>query len=186
MTINIPAELVKELWTADAPEDPVRTHTSDDFAGGLSIHLAENDLVHIEYSYKYSPEEVAQLVHHASLAHTHKWADPLDQFDLHFFTRPPVFMPREPTTLGNSVPSQAEWTEIWKAWELVTEKMIPADRVLERPIALRHPFVFYLGHIPSFEDIMVNKALQWGLTEPKGYADIFERGIDPDVSFVVR
>jgi hypothetical protein len=62
-------------------------------------------------------------------------------------------MPRRVTEPGKSVPSQAEWDALWKVWEMVTEKMIPEDRVLERPIALRHPFIFYLGHIPGFLDM---------------------------------
>ncbi|KAI9000390.1 hypothetical protein DFJ74DRAFT_697612 [Hyaloraphidium curvatum] len=182
LQITFPASLIKELWNADAPEDPVRTHTSDDFAGGdTTVSIAEGELVHIEFSFKYSEAEVARLLHHAELAPAHKWTDPLDQFDLHAFSKPPVFFDKAATLPGGSVPSLAEWDALWTAWETVTERMIPADRVLERPIALRHPFVFYLGHIPGFLDIMVDKAMKWGLMEPAYYADIFERGIDPDM-----
>ncbi len=28
--------------------------------------------------------------------------------------------------------------------------IVAADAMLERPIALRHPFIFYLGHLPAF------------------------------------
>ena len=28
--------------------------------------------------------------------------------------------------------------------------LLPKDVMLERPIALRHPFLFYLGHLPAF------------------------------------
>lgn len=86
------------------------------------------------------------------------------------------------------LPSLHEWQELWKSWDLVTQLMLNHRTMLfERPIALRHPFIFYLGHIPSFLDIQlsrhkVDKELgATDLTEPKSFADIFERGIDPDM-----
>jgi uncharacterized SAM-dependent methyltransferase/formylglycine-generating enzyme required for sulfatase activity len=86
------------------------------------------------------------------------------------------------------LPSLHEWQELWKSWDLVTQHMLNHRTMLyERPIALRHPFIFYLGHIPGFLDIQlsrhqVDKELgATDLTEPKSFADIFERGIDPDM-----
>ncbi|KAI9485402.1 MAG: hypothetical protein EXX96DRAFT_544974 [Benjaminiella poitrasii] len=88
----------------------------------------------------------------------------------------------------DTFPTIHEWQELWKSWDLVTQHMIDQKTMLfERPIALRHPFIFYLGHIPGFLDIQmsrhqVDKELgNTGLTEPKQFADIFERGIDPDM-----
>ncbi|RCI06706.1 hypothetical protein CU098_013766, partial [Rhizopus stolonifer] len=86
------------------------------------------------------------------------------------------------------LPSLHEWQELWKSWDLVTQHMLDHKTMLfERPIALRHPFIFYLGHIPGFLDIQlsrhqIDKELgTTDLTEPKSFADIFERGIDPDM-----
>jgi len=53
------------------------------------------------------------------------------------------------------------------------------DRVLQ-PIALRHPVIFYEGHVPAF---YVNAFLKKGLGEPGIDARLerlFARGIDPD------
>jgi gamma-glutamyl hercynylcysteine S-oxide synthase len=48
-----------------------------------------------------------------------------------------------------------------------------------RPIALRHPFVFYEGHIPAFSFLTVNeRALGESPIDPE-YERLFERGIDP-------
>lgn len=47
------------------------------------------------------------------------------------------------------LPSLEEWNKLWTAWDLVTTKMIPANSLLEKPIPLRNPLLFYLGHIPS-------------------------------------
>ncbi|PFH58536.1 hypothetical protein XA68_13559 [Ophiocordyceps unilateralis] len=72
------------------------------------------------------------------------------------------------------LPCMEEWKTLWKAWDLVTTKMIPAEALMEQPIPLRNPLKFYVGHIPT---------LATGLppTDPASYAQYFERGIDPDV-----
>ncbi|KAI8987005.1 hypothetical protein BDB01DRAFT_719898 [Pilobolus umbonatus] len=87
-----------------------------------------------------------------------------------------------------SLPSVREWEELWKSWDMVTQHMMDNNTMLfERPIALRHPFIFYLGHIPAFLDIQLSRHSVdevlgiTGLTHPAKYADIFERGIDPDM-----
>jgi hypothetical protein len=59
--------------------------------------------------------------------------------------------------------------------------MIPEDELLNKPIKLRNACIFYLGHIPTFLDLQLNKATKQPLSEPSYYPKIFERGIDPDV-----
>ncbi len=58
--------------------------------------------------------------------------------------------------------------------------MVPSDKLLEKPIALRHPFIFYFGHIPTFLDMKLSEFLG-NPTEPFYFQRIFERGIDPDM-----
>lgn len=70
---------------------------------------------------------------------------------------------------------------LWEAWDMVTTKMIPRDALMEKPIPLRNPLLFYLGHIPTFEDVHLTRATNGRPTEPSFYSTIFERGIDPDV-----
>src|SRR3954471_19654834 len=53
------------------------------------------------------------------------------------------------------------------------------DAYYERPIALRHPIVFYEGHLPAFSfNTLVKKALGGASIDPRLEA-IFARGIDP-------
>ncbi|KAH7179815.1 C-type lectin protein [Fusarium flagelliforme] len=80
------------------------------------------------------------------------------------------------------LPSLKEWEDLWAAWHLVTTKMIPADALMEQPIPLRNPLLFYLGHIPAFEDIHLTRAINGKPVEPAVYHDYFGRGIDPDVN----
>ncbi len=51
------------------------------------------------------------------------------------------------------VPSLEEWRKLWEAWDMVTTKMIPREALMEKPIPLRNPLLFYLGHIPTLYKI---------------------------------
>ena len=71
----------------------------------------------------------------------------------------------------------------WRAaraatWRFFDETLTPAAYEA-RPIALRHPFVFYEGHLAAFAVI---KLLREALARPPldaGLETLFERGIDP-------
>ncbi len=60
--------------------------------------------------------------------------------------------------------------------------MLPADVYYERPIDLRHPVVFYDGHLPGFSfNTLVKKALG-GESIDAQLESLFARGIDPHES----
>ncbi|KAF9651042.1 hypothetical protein BDM02DRAFT_3154603 [Thelephora ganbajun] len=79
------------------------------------------------------------------------------------------------------VPTVQEFREMWKAWDLVTLGMVPSHLLHAKPIDLRHKCLFYLGHIPTFYNILLSKLLQQPYVEPRKFTTIFERGIDPHV-----
>src|SRR5262245_12092512 len=58
--------------------------------------------------------------------------------------------------------------------------LLTDDAYYARPIALRHPIVFYEGHLPAFSlNTLVKKGLgRGGVDEP--LERLFARGIDPD------
>jgi iron(II)-dependent oxidoreductase len=57
--------------------------------------------------------------------------------------------------------------------------MLSEDAYYERPIALRHPIVFYEGHLPGFGfNTLVKKALGQPAIDP-ALERLFARGIDP-------
>src|SRR3954451_17345824 len=57
--------------------------------------------------------------------------------------------------------------------------VIAPDAYYKRPIALRHPIVFYEGHLPAFSfNTLVKKALG-GPSIDARLEEIFARGIDP-------
>ena len=54
-----------------------------------------------------------------------------------------------------------------------------AGGVLRKPIPLRHPFVFYDGHLPAFSFIVLHGRALGGGTDDRLLETLFERGIDP-------
>ena len=49
----------------------------------------------------------------------------------------------------------------------------------ERPIPLRHPFIFYEGHLPAFSYLTFNERGLGQAPVDERYEKLFERGIDP-------
>lgn len=82
---------------------------------------------------------------------------------------------------SSTAPNLEDWKDLWSVWDTVTRKMIPNEELVEKPIKLRNACIFYLGHIPTFLDMQLNKVTEEPLCEPSSYPAIFERGIDPDV-----
>jgi hypothetical protein len=74
---------------------------------------------------------------------------------------------------GN-IPTLAEWDTLWASWDAVTLRMIPEGMLHQKPIDLRHKCLFYIGHIPTFLDMLLDKAVGGGATEPKWFWNIFE------------
>jgi ergothioneine biosynthesis protein EgtB len=57
--------------------------------------------------------------------------------------------------------------------------LVPSDRWLDQPIDLRHPILFYIGHLPAFAWNQVGAGLLGlGRLHPV-FDELFERGIDP-------
>jgi ergothioneine biosynthesis protein EgtB len=69
------------------------------------------------------------------------------------------------------------------AWSRTDEifGIIKSHAMLSKPIALRHPFIFYVGHLPAFAwNQICSGVLQWRSFNPH-FDELFSRGIDPDV-----
>jgi ergothioneine biosynthesis protein EgtB len=64
--------------------------------------------------------------------------------------------------------------------------LVGPDGMLERPIALRHPFIFYVGHLPAFTWNHVGRGLLRRPSFNPRFDEVFDRGIDPDVDDPAR
>lgn len=56
----------------------------------------------------------------------------------------------------------------------------------ERPIPLRHPFVFYEGHLPAFSFLTLNERALGEAPLDAHFEKLFERGIDPSSTSVAK
>src|SRR5262245_32244892 len=57
--------------------------------------------------------------------------------------------------------------------------MLTADALFAQPIALRQPFIFYLGHLPAFAWNQVGRGVFGRAPFALDFDLLFERGIDP-------
>ncbi|HEY7652985.1 MAG TPA: SUMF1/EgtB/PvdO family nonheme iron enzyme [Methylomirabilota bacterium] len=71
-------------------------------------------------------------------------------------------------------------TDAWARTDRIFDILAPSSW-LEQPIALRHPFIFYLGHLPAFAWNHVGGTLLARPPFNAAFDELFSRGIDPDV-----
>ena len=77
---------------------------------------------------------------------------------------------------GLSEKLQAAWARSDQLFGIVKRQAM-----LSKPIAFRHPFIFYVGHLPAFAwNQICAGVLKWTSPNPR-FDEIFSRGIDPDV-----
>jgi ergothioneine biosynthesis protein EgtB len=57
--------------------------------------------------------------------------------------------------------------------------LLSPEALLVRPIALRQPFIFYVGHLPAFGWNQVCRGLLGRASPQPAFDDLFARGIDP-------
>src|SRR5262249_26096146 len=73
-----------------------------------------------------------------------------------------------------------EWYRRNRARSRALFDLLADDTYYSQPIALRHPIVFYEGHLPAFSfNTLVKKALG-GASIDARLETLFARGIDPD------
>src|SRR3954447_3279757 len=75
--------------------------------------------------------------------------------------------------------SAAAWYRKNRARSRALFNLIAPEAYYEQPITLRHPIVFYEGHLPAFSfNTLVKRALHEPGIDPR-LETIFARGIDP-------
>ncbi|KAK6501916.1 hypothetical protein TWF481_009735 [Arthrobotrys musiformis] len=146
------------------------------------VKIEKGEKVRVERSYKFSYEQSVKMFEGAGLVIGGSWGQPGGEYTLHLLHNPASRTGLEPKEYAKApCPDLKEWEELWKLWDLVTLGMVRKDQYLTKPISLRNPILFYLGHIPTFLDVQLSRTAGLDATEPAHYRDIFQRGIDPDV-----
>ena len=69
---------------------------------------------------------------------------------------------------------------VWARTDRIFDLLKP-EAFLAQPIALRHPFIFYVGHLPAFAWNHVGGGVLGRPSFHPGFDELFSRGIDPDV-----
>jgi gamma-glutamyl hercynylcysteine S-oxide synthase len=92
-------------------------------------------------------------------------------------------LPSSKSALAVSRPEPDDLLRRWREGRALTrvlfDRYLPEDSWFENPIPLRHPFVFYEGHLAAFAvNTLVKKALKRPGIDPM-LERLFERGIDP-------
>jgi EasF-like predicted methyltransferase len=147
-----------------------------------NVLIRKDERVRIEESYKYSHDEILRLWEDARLSANTVWSNKRGDYALHLVSKSGFFFPSRPAEYASHPePTEADWEELWKSWDMVSRGMVPNEELSSKPIKLRNAIIFYLGHIPTFLDIHIARATDGQPTEPAYFWKIFERGIDPDV-----
>ncbi|KAL4873974.1 hypothetical protein BDV12DRAFT_158831 [Aspergillus spectabilis] len=147
-----------------------------------NAHLKKGERIIFEDAFKYGPGGREKLWHEAGLLEAAEFASSSDDYHLHLLQSAALDLPTSPSQYAaHPIPRLEDFQSQWTAWDIVTKAMIPREELLSKPIKLRNSLIFYLGHIPTFSDIHLTRALGGKPTEPRSYQSIFERGIDPDV-----
>ncbi|KAL9109487.1 MAG: hypothetical protein Q9227_005822 [Pyrenula ochraceoflavens] len=146
------------------------------------IQVPRGQRIKFEESLKYSQTQSDNLWHASGLISHINFGNSRGDYRLHILSPATFEMPTKPESYASKpVPTPEEWENLWSSWDAATRGMIPTDELLSKPIQLRNNLIFYLGHIPTFADMQITKAINGKPTEPAYYPSIFERGIDPDV-----
>jgi len=69
---------------------------------------------------------------------------------------------------------------VWARTDRIFEILAP-EAIFAQPIALRHPFIFYVGHLPAFAWNHICDGVLGRPSLNPAYDELFSRGIDPDV-----
>jgi ergothioneine biosynthesis protein EgtB len=72
------------------------------------------------------------------------------------------------------------FTAAWARTDALVGLVAPSA-MLTRPIPLRHPFIFYVGHLPAFAWNHICRGVLGRASFQPYFDEIFDRGIDPDV-----
>ncbi|KAK6340627.1 hypothetical protein TWF696_008951 [Orbilia brochopaga] len=146
------------------------------------VFVKKGEKILVERSYKFSESQTILMFENAGLARGTSWGQEGGEYTLHLLYHPAGKVSAVPESYAKlRYPTVEQWEELWKTWDAVTLGMVRSDQYLTKPIDLRNPIIFYLGHIPTWFDIQLARATGLPLAGPEHYPAIFQRGIDPDV-----
>jgi len=116
--------------------------------------IKQGEKIFVEYSHKFSVANVEKLAESSNLVLNRVW-----------MTKDRYFMMAK---LIKSV------KPLWDFTAHIFDNIIKEKNLLQQPISLRNPLIFYFGHIYTFYDIKI-----FSLEKENKFFELFERGRDP-------
>ncbi|TQS35347.1 hypothetical protein Golomagni_04234 [Golovinomyces magnicellulatus] len=158
------------------------TPTRDFYYDG-KILIKAGEPTEIERSLKYSSEETANLWKESRIIEVKRWKSESESYSLYLLKKDQFeFEAKTELNTKSGFPTLEDWRALWRLWDRITREMIPEISLHQKPIRYRNPIIFYLGHVPTFLDMQIQKVTKSSIEIQYSYfTEIFERGIDPDV-----
>ncbi len=133
--------------------------------------MEENERIHIENSHKYARVEIEKIAYASNFCVEEQLLDDQKKFSLNLFS---------PRTSFPDIPQiEAFLKEGWERSDLFFHDILTEEAFLQKPIDLRHPFIFYYGHLTSFEKNQIFNYTMKRKSSSDDFDQLFERGIDP-------
>ncbi|KAF9966062.1 hypothetical protein BGZ70_003399 [Mortierella alpina] len=122
-------------------------HTKGREEDEIRIQLQKDELINVEYSYKWSPVETASLFEQTEMTKVGQWTSASNRYDLHLVRKTPFYFKPSSDSDTTVCPSQDEWTELWKSWDVLS-------RCLKEPFSEPAYFndIFERGIDPDVDD----------------------------------
>lgn len=147
--------------------------------GPMFFQFKPSHLILIEESWKNSDQECRQIIEKGDFNLVSKYESTIADYSTYVITKQFPAMLQLPL---QPCPSLAEWDALRKVWLFITNKLLNKDNMYTAWIPLRHPPIFYIGHVPVFNDIYLTKIVKNKATaNKKHFWEWFQRGIDPDI-----
>lgn len=157
----------------------------------LVVAFQKGEILHVEESNKYSFLEIDTLAFFSKFQLNRIWLDKSKKFSLSSFS----CLDTTYSNLGSSYlaslnsfsdlssPTKMYSNILQEAWKFSDKifDLLQSDAFFEKPIHLRHPFIFYFGHLPAFANNQICNPFTQSPSINPYFDSIFERGIDPNV-----
>ena len=107
----------------------------------------------------------------AGFAVEEQWLDPEKKYTLN------MFVPSKSTTEVSNI--LANLKQSWAFEDFLFHDILSPEALYQRPIVIRHPFIFYFGHITAFAKNQIFRHTMKRKSDTEDFDLFFERGIDP-------
>ncbi|EPX71206.1 sulfatase modifying factor 1 [Schizosaccharomyces octosporus yFS286] len=147
--------------------------------GPMVFNFKAGHLLLCEESWKSNDNECREIIHNGNFVVDNVHTNTTPSYSVYVGSKSFPILPQIPKEASISL---EEWSQTRDIWLFVTNKLLNDSNIFNVWIPLRHPFIFYMGHIPVFNDIYLSRIFENPATASKReYWDWFQRGIDPDV-----